>query len=86
MNNCGAGATVISQCKLQVEPREAEKKPRRLLALQYNYSDSEDEETRDERKARIVSAACNCLSKQLQFSGTTMLLQRNYTEFGWRTP
>ena len=28
---------------------------RRLVALQYNYSDSEDEETREERKARIVS-------------------------------
>ena len=30
-------------------------KARRLVALQYNYSDSEDEETREERKARIVS-------------------------------
>ncbi len=35
---------------------EKEKKPRRLLSLQYNISDSEDEETREERKARIVSA------------------------------
>ncbi len=34
---------------------EKEKKPRRLLSLQYNISDSEDEETREERKARIVS-------------------------------
>ena len=34
----------------------AVRKPRRLVALQYNYSDSEDEETREERKARIVSA------------------------------
>ena len=30
-------------------------KPRKLLSLQYNYSDSEDEETREDRKARIVS-------------------------------
>ena len=30
-------------------------RPRKLIALQYNYSDSEDEETREERKARIVS-------------------------------
>lgn len=29
-------------------------KPRKLIALQYNYSDSEEEETREERKARIV--------------------------------
>lgn len=34
---------------------ESPKKPRRLLALSYNYSDSENEETREERKARIVS-------------------------------
>lgn len=31
-----------------------EAKPRKLLALSYNYSDSEDEETREERKARIA--------------------------------
>ena len=31
------------------------KKPRKLLSLQYNYSDSDDDETREERKARIVS-------------------------------
>ena len=30
-------------------------KPQKLISLQYNYSDSEDEETREERKARIVS-------------------------------
>ena len=30
-------------------------KPQKLISLQYNLSDSEDEETRDERKARIVS-------------------------------
>ena len=30
-------------------------KPRRLISLQYNYSDSDEEETREERKARIVS-------------------------------
>lgn len=30
-------------------------KPRKLIALQYNYSDSEDDETREERKARVVS-------------------------------
>ncbi len=41
-------------CQAPVEPVK-EKRPRRLLALQYNYSDSEDEETREERKARIVS-------------------------------
>ena len=35
-----------------VAPRQ---KPRRLISLQYNYSDSEEEETREERKARIVS-------------------------------
>ena len=29
--------------------------PRKLLSLQYNYSDSEDEEPREDRKARIVS-------------------------------
>ncbi|XP_060069493.1 biorientation of chromosomes in cell division protein 1-like 1 [Ylistrum balloti] len=29
-------------------------KPRRLISLQYNYSDSDDEETREERKARIA--------------------------------
>ena len=29
-------------------------KPRRLIALSYNYSDSDNEETREERKARIV--------------------------------
>ncbi|KAK3610437.1 hypothetical protein CHS0354_016614 [Potamilus streckersoni] len=29
-------------------------KPRKLISLQYNYSDSEGEETREERKARIV--------------------------------
>ena len=34
-------------------------KPRRLISLQYNYSDSEDDETREERKARIVSTVCN---------------------------
>ena len=34
---------------------EVVKKPRKLIALQYNYSDSEDDETREERKARIVS-------------------------------
>jgi hypothetical protein len=35
--------------------KEVAEKPRKLLSLQYNYSDSEDEETREERKARIVS-------------------------------
>ena len=40
----------------QQTPEEPVKpKARRLVALQYNYSDSEDEETREERKARIVS-------------------------------
>ncbi|KAL3865183.1 hypothetical protein ACJMK2_006800 [Sinanodonta woodiana] len=29
-------------------------KPRKLISLQYNYSDSEGEETREERKARIA--------------------------------
>ena len=29
-------------------------KPRKLISLSYNYSDSDDEETREERKARIV--------------------------------
>lgn len=31
------------------------KKPRKLLSLKYNYSDSDDDETREERKARVVS-------------------------------
>ena len=35
--------------------KEVSGKPRKLLSLQYNYSDSDDEETREERKARIVS-------------------------------
>ncbi|KAK7489549.1 hypothetical protein BaRGS_00019183, partial [Batillaria attramentaria] len=35
-----------------VAPVEA--KPRKLLALSYNYSDSDNEETREERKARIA--------------------------------
>ena len=35
-----------------VAPRQ---KPRRLISLQYNYSDSEEDESREERKARIVS-------------------------------
>ena len=30
-------------------------KPKKLLALQYNYSDSEDDETREDRKSRMVS-------------------------------
>lgn len=49
---------------VKVEPKQERKqhlktevppKPRKLLSLQYNYSDSEDEETREDRKARIVS-------------------------------
>ena len=40
--------------KPRVKP-VAPAKPRKLLSLQYNYSDSEDEETREDRKARIVS-------------------------------
>lgn len=34
-------------------------KAQRLIALQYNFSDSENEETREERKARIVSTKEN---------------------------
>ncbi|XP_053391887.1 biorientation of chromosomes in cell division protein 1-like 1 [Mercenaria mercenaria] len=34
--------------------KEVAGKPRKLLSLQYNYSDSDDEETREERKARIA--------------------------------
>lgn len=30
-------------------------RPRKLVSLQYNYSDSEDEESREDRKARVVS-------------------------------
>lgn len=40
-------------------------KPRKLVALSYNYSDSEDEETREERKARLVSMYLNGLPKRL---------------------
>lgn len=34
--------------------KEVAGKPRKLLSLQYNPYDSDDEETREERKARIV--------------------------------
>ena len=35
---------------------ELTKKPRKLLSLSYKYSDSDEEETREERKVRIVSS------------------------------
>ena len=38
-------------------------KPQKLISLQYNLSDSEDEETRDERKARIVSTKTNVIHR-----------------------
>lgn len=51
-----SGLTPVGSPEKQVnESVVTEKKPRRLIALQYNYSDSEDEESREERKARIVS-------------------------------
>ena len=42
------------------EVPEVKPKPRKLIALQYNYSDSEDEDTRVERRARIVSNIVDC--------------------------
>ncbi len=44
----------IPEMQLCVET-PPKQKPRKLVSLMYNYSDSEDGETRDERKARIVS-------------------------------
>ena len=41
--------------------KHAPQKPRKLLSLQYNYSDSEDEETREDRKARFVSTIDLCI-------------------------
>ena len=46
-----ASETPVEGATVEV-PRQ---KPRRLISLQYNYSDSDEEETREERKARIVS-------------------------------
>lgn len=43
-------------------------KPRKLVALSYNYSDSEDEETREERKARLVSMYLIGLPKRLELT------------------
>ena len=40
--------------KPQTPVHTPEIKPRKLVALTYNYSDSEDDETREERKARMV--------------------------------
>ena len=45
----------IETVQEESDKREAATKPRKLLSLQYNYSDTEDEESREDRKARIVS-------------------------------
>ncbi|WAR22207.1 BD1L1-like protein [Mya arenaria] len=42
------------------------KKPRKLVSLQYNFSDSEDEESREERKARIAKEKEERYQKRLQ--------------------
>lgn len=45
----------VTEAVKEVSPTVATPgKPRRLISLQYNYSDSDDEETREERKARIA--------------------------------
>ncbi|KAL5021102.1 hypothetical protein ScPMuIL_000257 [Solemya velum] len=41
-------------------------KPRKLIALQYNYSDSEDDETREERKARVAKEKEDRYLRRLQ--------------------
>ena len=46
------GAEAPAEVATVAAPRQ---KPRRLISLQYNYSDSEEEESREERKARVVS-------------------------------
>ena len=52
---------IVISSGVEKPEEEAEKmeaspvKPRKLISLQYNTSDSENEETREERKARIVS-------------------------------
>lgn len=38
-------------------PKAVKQSQQRLIALQYNFSDSENEETREERKARVVSTS-----------------------------
>jgi len=35
-------------------PKEKERKPKKLVALQSKYNDSDGEETRDQCKARMV--------------------------------
>lgn len=53
------GAMVESSSKVadsdESVPKQKEKGKKKLIALQYNYSDSDNEETREERKARLVS-------------------------------
>ncbi|KAJ8317158.1 hypothetical protein KUTeg_005062 [Tegillarca granosa] len=41
-------------------------KPRKLISLQYNYSDSDDEETREEKKARVAKEKEERYLKRLQ--------------------
>ena len=57
MSTEGTGAAAVAS-EMPAEGATVEvprQKPRRLISLQYNYSDSDEEETREERKARIVS-------------------------------
>ena len=44
--------------ELPVAAGSAEQKPKKLAALQSKYSDSDGEETRDQRKSRMVCLCC----------------------------
>ena len=45
----------------------AEQKPKKLTALQSRYSDSDSEETREQRKTRMVVCLC-CFSISVEYS------------------
>lgn len=46
---------VLPTSDVKVEEGTSPPKPRKLVSLQYNFSDDEDDETREDRKCRIVS-------------------------------
>jgi len=43
-----------------------QRKPKKLVALQYNYGDSDTEETREERKIRLVCIELSDVCRLLQ--------------------